>query len=92
MSFTLRPHEYRRQPNTDKAILTGLHAYVRFAKEGDDNPPVFVQSGEFWDVSGNRLDPDKLPEWVHEEVKKLTPRTRKEIGLPELVEEEDSVD
>lgn len=79
MPLSLKPHIYKRQPNTDRAILVGLNPYCRLSKEGEF--PVFIQGGGFYDASGNVVDP--VPDWVQEELNKMTPEARKEVGLAE---------
>lgn len=80
MSLNLKPHTYRRQPDTDRAILTELNPYVRLSQEGE--APVFVQGGSFYDASGKAVDP--VPQWVKDNIAKMTPGARKEVGLPEV--------
>lgn len=77
MPLNLRPHEYKRQPNSGMAVLTRLNPYVRLSVEGQ--PPIFVQDGRYYAAGGDEIK--MAPDWVKGEVAKLSDRARKEVGL-----------
>lgn len=81
MGLTLKPHAYRRQPDTNLAVLTQLTPYARFKLLNSDEPPIYCQGGAFYYEGGEEIPKAKLPPWCLEEVKKLTPKARKEVGL-----------
>ena len=79
--LSLKPHEYRKQPDSSSAVLTRLNPYIRLRQLGGDEPPIFIQGGLFFYEGGQEIPKAKLPAWVLEELKKLTPKARKEVGL-----------
>lgn len=80
MALSLKPHEYRRDSNGN-AILTKLNPYIRIRQLGGDEPPIFIQGGQFMYEDSTVIPKDKLPSWAVEELAKLTPKAKKEVGL-----------
>jgi hypothetical protein len=82
MGLSLKPHEYRRsKDNPGLATLTKLNPYIRLKTLGGDDPPIYIQRGVFMYEDGEEIPRAKLPPWAVEEVKKLTPKAKKEVGL-----------
>lgn len=85
MAFTLKPHEYRRNPDTGVASLTRLNPYVRLRRmDVPDAYPVYVQGGAFYSEDGKEIAKTDLPKWLPEELAKLSPKARKEVGIGDL--------
>ena len=81
MTLSLKPHEYRRDPNSGVAVLTKLNPYIRIRSIGGDEPPIFIQGGQFMYEDSTVIPKDKLPAWAVEELAKITPKAKKEVGL-----------
>jgi hypothetical protein len=70
-------HEYQKIPGTSEVRLIRTQPYVRLTHE--NWPPIFIQGGQFYYQGGPPVTP--LPEWVAEEVARLSPACRAEVGL-----------
>lgn len=70
-------HRYTRIPGTLEMRLVETRPYVRLRRGYD--PPLFVQEGVLYDEGGTVVDP--WPQWVHEDIDKLSPVVRAEVGL-----------
>jgi len=90
MTLTLKPHEYSRDPDTGAIRLTSVRPYVRLSRRVTDKEHqegiesaalIFIQGGSFYTADGEQTEESDLPEWAKEEMKKLTPRARREAGL-----------
>jgi hypothetical protein len=46
-----------------------------------EGPPVFIQAGQFFSEGGPVLKPDEVPDWLDEEIARMTPGARQEVGL-----------
>lgn len=76
--LTLRPHDVRTDSNGTRVSVTTSH-YVRlFSGAG---PPVFVQHGKFFCEGGPELKDHELPDWLDDELAKLSEAVRREVGL-----------
>lgn len=84
MPFDIRTHIIQNRGG--RQVLTSVNPNVRL-KHGDD-PPVFIQGGRFYSEDGAEYDEATIPGWVEEEVRKLTPQVRKEVGLEAPTREE----
>jgi hypothetical protein len=80
MSFTLKVHDYKRRRDGNQAVLVRVQPYVRL-KNGEESPPIFVQSGKFWAEGGDEIDEDDLPDWVAGEIAKMSKTAKREAGL-----------
>lgn len=47
-----------------------------------DNPPVMIQGGVYFEAGGKPLDEDKVPEWVKDQIRVMSPDAREAVGLP----------
>ena len=54
--------------------------YVRL-RNGEE-PPIMIQGGQYFDGGGRLVGEDDVPAWVKDEVRKMTPDVREEVGLP----------
>jgi hypothetical protein len=63
------------------ASLVQCDPYIRLKQLGGDEPPIFIQHGQFYYEDSTVVDKAKLPEWAKEQVAVLTPAARKEVGL-----------
>lgn len=77
MPLSLRTHEYKTVKG--RAILTGVKPYVRLS--AFDGPPVYVQGGHFFAEGGKQIQEDQLPEWIWDEIEKMSEQARQEVGL-----------
>lgn len=75
--LSLKTHEYKMRRGTP--YLTKVNPYVRLFK--DPGPEIFIQGGAFFSAGGPELKKSELPEWVAEEMAKLSPEVRAEVGL-----------
>jgi len=78
MSLSLKVQHYQRIPGTTQLRLTRVTPYVRLCR--DDGPPLFVQGGQVYSESGDRMT-DQLPEWFWDEAAKMSLAVRQEVGL-----------
>ena len=88
MPLNLKPHEYKRRPNTNTATLIRHNPYVAFARPLQ--PTIFLQGGIFYGQAGHELDPDDVPEDVMEAVALMSPEARKAVGYKVEAEDVDS--
>lgn len=77
MTFTLQTEEYAMKKGRPVRIRNT--PYVRLCLA--DNPPVFIQHGKFYYENGQELSESDLPEWVSNELAKLSHDARQEVGL-----------
>lgn len=75
--LSLKTHDTKKLPNGSQVVVSAK-PYVRLVSGGGD-PPIFVQGGHFFTEGGPELK--DVPDWVQEELEKLTPVVRKEVGL-----------
>jgi hypothetical protein len=47
----------------------------------DPGPEVYVQDGNFYSSGGPAFKKADLPDWLQEELAKLSPACREEVGL-----------
>lgn len=78
-SFNLRQvHVFERRPGTRTDVLKSIHPAMRL-RSGDGE--VWIQHGQYWTSSGQKLKPAQLPEWVADELKKCNPVALAECGI-----------
>lgn len=65
----------------DEMRLIEQHPALRLHGEGAEYP-VFVQDGEVWAESGERMSP--LPPWFWDEVRKCAPRALEAVGWTQV--------
>jgi hypothetical protein len=71
-------HEYTRIPGTMEVRLVHQRPYLRL-RSGAHEPPIFVQEGVFYSEGGDLMgDP---PEWLDEELAKVSPEGLSAVGL-----------
>lgn len=73
--FDMKTHHVKMR--SGRPIVSQVTPHVRL-KRGED-PPVFIQGGKFYSEDGAESHPD----WLDEEVAKLTTKTKIEVGLEE---------
>lgn len=80
--FTFRPHEHITDPNNNTVQVRHLHDYVCLYNEG---LRYFIQHGTVYANGGVSIPREGLPDWFWEQVRALTPETRRscEFLLPE---------
>ena len=76
MPLSLTVHHYEKIPGQQQSRLARVTPYVRIARE--NQPPIFVQGGQVYSEGGQTLT--QLPSWFDEEMAKLTPTVREEVG------------
>lgn len=78
-SFNLRQvHVFERQPGTRTDVLKYTNPAMRL-RSGDEE--VWIQHGQYWTSSGQKIKPSNLPSWVAEELKKCNPVALAECGI-----------
>jgi hypothetical protein len=89
--LNLKVHEYNRIRDGSRAILTKVNPYICLSKANPEggSTRVFIQGGKFYHEGGKEYRTSELPSWLNEEIAKLTPQARKEIGLVEPPEEDE---
>jgi hypothetical protein len=75
--LSLKTHEFVMRRGTPH--LSRVHPYVRLYK--DPGPEVYVQDGNFYSSGGPAFKKADLPDWLQEELAKLSPACREEVGL-----------
>lgn len=83
----LKVHHYVKLPNTTEMRLTKVSPYVRICRAAA--PPIFLQEGQVFSEGGEPVTP--LPEWFEEELAKITPKVRDEVGWGGEAHPRDSV-
>jgi hypothetical protein len=80
MTFSLRTHVPKRG-KTGEAVIARVSPYVRLRKA--DEATIFIQGGSFYydKEGGEAIKVIDLPEWVGDELAKMTPQARREVGL-----------
>jgi hypothetical protein len=79
-----RVHEYKSPKDGGPAVLSRVRPVIRLGHrvEGEqDQLYVFIQGGEFYTEDGKLLPPERRPRWLMEELAKLTPEAKAEVGL-----------
>jgi len=80
MSFSLKTHVTRRsRSGSGEAVTTRVRPYVRLAVQGKET--VYIQEGRFYSEGGTEFTDDNLPDWIDDEVAKMTVAARQEVGL-----------
>lgn len=79
--LTLRVHDYARIPGTHDMRLVKTTPYVRLARQG--SPPIYVQGGRVYSEGGPEVS--TVPAWLPDELAKLTPTVRTEIGADKVL-------
>jgi hypothetical protein len=77
-------HEYKKPNDGSPATLIRSRPVIRLGRRpepGEDHFYVFIQGGEFYTEDGKPLPPDRRPKWLQEELARLTPQAREEVGL-----------
>jgi hypothetical protein len=74
-------HLYEKIPGTDQTRLVRMNPYVRIGRK--DHPPIYVQAGQVYGEGGQPVDP--LPDWFGEEMSRLSPKVRNEIGWRDTI-------
>ena len=80
MSLTLRPHVYEKTSGLNQFKLVRTIPYIRIGFQGEY---YFLQEGKVYDAAGKEMD--ALPVWLADEVKKLTPEAKAEVGFGKKV-------
>lgn len=79
-------HEYKKVNDGGQATLIRSNPVIRLGKRVEGEPDqiyVFIQNGTFYTEDGKELPLEKRPKWLQEELAKLTPQVRAEVGLRE---------
>lgn len=77
-TLNLKPHVAK--PNgMGQMVLIRSQPYARL-KVGED-PPVFIQGGKYYGEGGPMLEDDELPPWLDDEIARMRPGARQEVGL-----------
>lgn len=78
MTFSLKTHLKKTSKSGD-TVLVRQQPYARL--NCGEGPPVFVQHGQPYAEGGEHLTEGKLPDWYWDELAKMTPEARREVGL-----------
>lgn len=82
--LNLKPHEYRKLPNSELHGLVRINPYLRLSvrEENGNQAVVYIQEGEFFDAAGKPLPTDDdVPDWVWDELAKVSVEAKKSVGL-----------
>jgi hypothetical protein len=77
-------HEYKKANDGSPAVLIRSSPVLRLGRRTEDELSqvyVFVQNGEFYTENGELLPPEMRPKWLAEELAKVNPKVRAEVGL-----------
>lgn len=78
----LKPHKYEMRKG--EPVLARITPYCRLAKRVEQGvvEEVFIQGGKFFSGENSpEIKKADLPDWFAEEVAKLNPEVRREVGL-----------
>jgi hypothetical protein len=75
MAFSLKTHVPKR--NDPEGKIGRYTPYVRI--NSSEGPPLFIQGGKFYSEGGEMVK--DLPDWVDDEVAKMSPTAKRECGL-----------
>jgi len=75
MAFSLKTHIPKRGDAEGK--IARYQPYVRINHV--DGPPLFIQGGKYYSEGGELIK--DLPDWVDDEVAKMSPTAKRECGL-----------
>lgn len=76
MPLSLKVHWFEKIPGQQQTRLARVTPYARITREG--HPPIYVQAGGVFSEGGKPLE--QLPGWFDEEMARLTPKVREEVG------------
>lgn len=80
--LSLKVHHHEKLPGTQESRLVKTTPYVRLCRQDPVTkitaPPIYVQGGRAYGEGGPELA--TLPDWFEEEMAKLTPKLRDEVG------------
>jgi hypothetical protein len=74
--LSLRVHHHEKKPGSMESRLVRVTPYVRITR--DSHPPLYVQGGRVFSEGGPEVE--TLPAWFGEEMARLSPKVREEIG------------
>jgi len=75
--------EYAKITDGGPLVLTRVRPCTRITRreEGVDPIYVFIQGGTYYSEDGKVIPTGMLPAWLDDEIAKMTPAARKEVGL-----------
>lgn len=76
-------HVYKKVNDGGQAVLVRSSPALRLSHRAEGEPQIniFIQEGEFYTEDGKVLPVERRPKWLGEELAKLTPEAKKEVGL-----------
>lgn len=82
-SLNLKVHEYKRVNDGSQARLIRVNPYVVLTKANPEggSTRVFIQDGMFFHEGGGEYKQSELPDWLDDEIERLSPVAVKEAGL-----------
>jgi hypothetical protein len=80
MGLNLQVHKYERIKGTQDVRLVKTSPYT-VVKGAAEEVPVYIQGGVYYSAGGDRIKKSDLPDWVHEEVGKMSVKAKEEVGL-----------
>lgn len=75
-TLDLQVHKYEKVPGTQTTRLAKVTPYLRITRDG--HPPLYLQGGKAFGEGGAEIE--TLPIWFDEELAKVSPKAREEIG------------
>ena len=80
-TLSLQVHHYEKAPGSQQSRLVRQTPYVRITRDG--HPPIYLQGGRVFGEGGPEIE--TLPAWFGEEVARLSPKVREEVGWRPVV-------
>ena len=81
MALNLQSHVWTKDSKTGQAVIGKVNHCADLAKMGE--PRIFLQSGKAYYGDGTEIQTSELPPWVFEEIARMSPTTRRNIGWME---------
>lgn len=79
MTFSLQTHIEKASKGGDSVIVRS-QPYARLNRQ--DESPIYIQNGCFYFAGGEGpIKLSDLPDWAGDELAKMTPEARREVGL-----------
>jgi len=78
MTLSLQTHIVKKNDNGEPVVVRSS-PYIRLNAEGES--PIYIQNGGFYFAGGQSVKFADLPDWAGDEIAKMTPEAKREVGL-----------
>jgi hypothetical protein len=84
--LSLKVHTFAKATDGGHEVLSQISPYAVLSRQTEGGSiRVFIQGGAFYHEGGPAYKESELPPWLHEEIAKMTPKARAEVGLKDWV-------